>query len=86
MISSANKIVALSGRGIAVTSENAKLLVKFLSDVENGNDDYINVQYSTGKLGWHGKDFIPYDSDIIFDGFGKKKRLLQTKPDMVAQP
>lgn len=68
MITSANKIVALSGRGIAVTSENAKLLVKYLADVENGNDDYINVQYSTSKLGWIDKDFIPYDTNIIFDG------------------
>ena len=68
MITSANKIVALSGRGIAVTSENAKLLVKYLADVENGNDDYINVQYSTSKLGWIDNDFIPYDTSIIFDG------------------
>ena len=68
MITSSNKIVALSGRGIAVTSENAKLLVKYLADVENGNDDYINVQYSTSKLGWIEKDFIPYDTNIIFDG------------------
>lgn len=68
MITSANKIVALSGRGIAVTSENAKLLVKYLADVENGNDDYINVQYSTSKLGWIDGDFIPYDTNIIFDG------------------
>ena len=68
MITSANKIVSLSGRGIAVTSENAKLLVKYLADVENGNDDYINVQYSTGKLGWIRDDFIPYDTNILFDG------------------
>lgn len=68
MITSANKIVALSGRGISVTSENAKLLVKYLADVENGNDDYIDVQYSTSKLGWIGDGFIPYDSEIIFDG------------------
>lgn len=68
MITSANKIVALSGRGISVTSENAKLLVKYLSDVENMNDDYIAVQYSTSKLGWIGEDFIPYDRDIVFDG------------------
>lgn len=51
MITSANKIVALSGRGISVTSENAKLLVKYLSDVENLNDDYIAMQYSSSKLG-----------------------------------
>lgn len=68
MITSANKIVALSGKGISVTSENAKLLVKYLADVENGNDDYIDVQYSTSKLGWIGNDFIPFDTDVIFDG------------------
>ena len=73
-ITSANKIVALSGKGIAVTSENAKLLVKYLADVENGNDDYIDVQYSTSKLGWIGNEFIPYDSDIVFDGDNRFKQ------------
>lgn len=68
MITSANKIVALSSKGVAVTSENAKLLVRYLADVENGNDDYIDVQYSSSKLGWVNGDFIPYDTDIIFDG------------------
>lgn len=68
MVTSASKIVALSGRGISVTSENAKLLVRFLSDVENMNDSHIKVQYSTSKLGWMNGKFIPYDTDIIFDG------------------
>ena len=78
MITSASKIVALSGRGISVTSENAKLLVKYLSDVENGNDDYIDVQYSTSKLGWIGKDFIPYDTEIIFDGDSRFKQVFDS--------
>ena len=51
LVTSANRIVALSGRGIAVTSENAKLLVRYLSDVENMNEKYIGVQYSSSKLG-----------------------------------
>nr|DAP89234.1 MAG TPA: active helicase ring shaped helicase [Caudoviricetes sp.] len=68
MVTSASKIVALSGRGISVTSENAKLLVRYLSDVENMNDDHIKVQYSTSKLGWIGEQFIPYDTEIVFDG------------------
>lgn len=68
MITSASKIVALSGRGISVTSENAKLLVKYMSDVENMNDSHIKVQYSTSKLGWIGEQFIPYDTEIVFDG------------------
>ena len=78
MITSANKIVALSGRGIAVTSENAKLLVKYLADVENGNDDYIDVQYSTSKLGWIGEEFIPYDTNIIFDGDTRFKQAFES--------
>lgn len=68
LITSASKIVALSARGIAVTSENAKHLVRYLSDVENLNDEYIEVQYSSGKLGWIKDKFIPYDTEIIFDG------------------
>ena len=68
MVTSANKIVALSGRGISVTSENAKFLVRYLADVENANDDAINVQYSSAKLGWIQGGFLPYDTEIVFDG------------------
>lgn len=68
MVTSANRIVSLSGRGIAVTSENAKYLVRYLADVENANEDHIAVQYSTSKLGWIRGGFLPYDTDIIFDG------------------
>ena len=68
IVSSANKIVGLSKLGVAVTSENAKLLVKYLSDVENLNEDDIPVQMSSSKLGWIGDGFIPYDTDIVFDG------------------
>lgn len=78
MVTSASKIVALSGRGIAVTSENAKLLVKYLADVENGNDDYIDVQYSTSKLGWNGNQFIPYDTEILFDGDTRFKQTFES--------
>ena len=74
MVTSANKIVMLSGRGISVTSENAKLLVKYLSDVENMNDSHIRVQYSTSKLGWINNDFIPYDTEIVFDGDSRFKQ------------
>lgn len=78
MVTSANKIVSLSGRGIAVTSENAKLLVKYLADVENGNDDYIDVQYSTSKLGWIQDGFIPYDTEIVFDGDNRFKQVFES--------
>ncbi len=78
LVTSANKIVALSGRGIAVTSENAKNLVKYLADVENANDDYIKVQYSSSKLGWIKKDFLPYDTEIIFDGDSRFKQVFDS--------
>jgi len=68
IVSTASKITALSKLGISVTSENARLLVMYLSDVENLNDNDISVQYSTSKLGWLKGGFIPYDTDIIFDG------------------
>ena len=70
IISSASKIVTLSKLGVAVTSENAKLMVKYLSDVENLNDDDIPVRRSSSKLGWIGEGFLPYDTDVIFDGDG----------------
>lgn len=78
LISSANKIIALSKYGISVTSENAKHLVKYLNDVENMNSDIIELNNSTSKLGWHGKDFIPYDTDIVFDGNVQYKYLFES--------
>lgn len=78
MVTSSSKIVALSGRGISVTSENAKHLVRYLSDVENLNDEYINVQYSSSKLGWIGGGFLPYDKEIIFDGDTRFKQLFES--------
>lgn len=75
MVTSANKIVALSGRGIAVTSENAKYLVRYLADVENANEEYINVQYSTSKLGWIKGGFLPYDTEIVFDGDARFRQI-----------
>lgn len=64
-IASASKIVALADFGIAVNSENAKWLVKFLSDLENFNE--IPIRNSTSKLGWNGEDFLPYDQEVVFD-------------------
>lgn len=78
IISSASKIVSLSKLGVSVTSENAKLLVKYLSDVENLNDNDIPLQKSTSKLGWIGGDFIPYDTDILFDGDLQFKQLYES--------
>lgn len=78
LIATAGKITALSKRGVAVTSENAKLLVRFLSDVENFNDNQIQVKYSTSKLGWIKSGFIPYDTEIVFDGDSRFKQVFES--------
>lgn len=78
LVATASKITALSKRGVAVTSENAKLLVRFLSDVENMNDNEIKMQYSTSKLGWIKNGFIPYDTEIVFDGDSRFKQVFES--------
>lgn len=78
VVATASKIVGLSKRGVAVTSETAKHLVRYLSDVENLNDDYIKIQYSSGKLGWIGDGFLPYSKDIVFDGDARFGQLFES--------
>ncbi|MDO5478174.1 MAG: DUF927 domain-containing protein [Clostridia bacterium] len=78
VVATASRITALSDMGILVTSENARALVRYLSDIENYNEKIIPVQNSTAKLGWHGKDFIPYDGNILFDGDNRFKTLFES--------
>lgn len=73
LIASASKIVKLASYGISVTSETARNLVAYLSDVENLNN--IPISQSTSKLGWQGADFLPYDKNIKFDDEARFKTL-----------
>ncbi len=66
-IASANRIVGLADYGVSVTSENARNLVRYLSDIENYNMDRIDIQVSTSKLGWIQNEFMPYGKSVIFD-------------------
>jgi putative DNA primase/helicase len=66
-IASANRIVGLADYGVSVTSENARNLVRYLSDIENYNMDRIDIQVSTSKLGWIQGEFMPYGKSVIFD-------------------
>ncbi len=69
-LATATKIVgALSDYGVNVTSESAKSLVRYLSQVEDLNIDMIPVQMSTGKMGWLDDytHFRPYYDKVIFD-------------------
>lgn len=65
----ASKITQLAARGVAVTSENAKLLVKYLCDIENMNLEIIPEYESVSRLGFVDDDkFSPYVPGLIFDG------------------
>ena len=77
-IASTQKIVELVDYGVQVNAENAKLLIKYLSDVEMYNADMIDIQRSTSKLGWHGDVFVPYDLSIVFDGEYRFRTLFQS--------
>lgn len=58
----------LSDIGIEVTSENAKPLVKYISDCIGLNPAKLEPRKSINRLGWAGNEFMPYAEDIIYDG------------------
>jgi putative DNA primase/helicase len=66
-ISSASKIISLSNYGIMVNSENAKNLIRYLTDIESLNADTIVEQVSTSRLGWINGEFMPYGKNILLD-------------------
>lgn len=67
LISSPQKIIELSNLGIAVTSENAKYLIKYLSEIENLNRDKIDVNFSVSRLGWFEGNLVPYEGNFEID-------------------
>lgn len=71
-LSSANKIIDLADCGIAVTSENARDLVKYFYEVEQLNPDALPEIECVTHLGWidrgEGLEFVPYTDDVVFDG------------------
>lgn len=67
VISSNQSIIKLADVGIAVTSENAKFLVKYLSEIENLNIDKIKEKRIFTQLGWFENELIPYTDKIEFD-------------------
>lgn len=62
------KIVNLTQKGVDVSTGNATLLVKYLQEILNLNRNVLEKKKSISRLGWYGDGFIPYDSEIEFDG------------------
>ena len=67
MIATSQNIVKLASCGIEVTSENAKFLVKYLSELINLNEDKIPKNVSVSRLGWAKDVLIPYSDKYEFD-------------------
>lgn len=78
VLASNQKILQLSDQGIAVTSENARALVRYISDMENINYDIIPERKSVSRLGYiPGEGFSPYVDGLIFDGDANFKHIFQ---------
>lgn len=65
---SANKILELANRGVEVNSENSKLLVQYIAECVASNLDILPRYKAISRLGWIDKDFMPYATEVKFDG------------------
>lgn len=68
LISSNQAIINLSKIGVSVTSENARFLVRYLSEIENLNRDKVPIKTSISRLGWLRGEFIPYTAQYEYGG------------------
>lgn len=69
VLASTTSIIALAEYGIAVNSENARALIRYIADVENLNLESIDEVKSITRLGWiEGYGFSPYAEELVFDG------------------
>ncbi len=69
VLASNSAILQLADFGIAVNSENSRLLVRYITDIEALNYEKIPELNSVGRLGWiNGYDFSPYVENLVFDG------------------
>lgn len=68
-LASNTAILSLANMGVAVTSENSRALVRYISDLENLNYDLIPESKSISRLGYiENEGFSPYVEGLIFDG------------------
>jgi len=75
-------ILDLADDDIAVTSENSRLLVRYLHDVDSLNYDDIPTRMSVSRMGWIDQSadlaFSPYIEDLVFDGESNFKRIYES--------
>ena len=79
ILANANKVTELAGSGIAVTSQNARAFIEYISDIENLNYDRIPEKKSIGRFGYiQGEGFSPFVDGLIFDGDANFRSLFNT--------
>lgn len=79
VLANANKVTELAGSGIAVTSQNARAFVEYISDLENLNYDIIPEKKSIGRFGYIPEEgFSPFVDGLIFDGDANFSAMFQT--------
>jgi len=71
------KIIEIANAGVEVNTENSKMLVKYLADCVSMNLDSLPKFKALGRLGWVNDKFMPYDSDLLFDGEKENKFLYE---------
>lgn len=79
VLASSNKVTELAGSGIAVTSQNARAFIQYISDMENMNYYLIPEKKSIGRFGYiPDEGFSPFVNGLIFDGDANFKAMFQT--------
>ena len=78
VLANSTKVTELAGCGIAVTSQNARDFVSYISDLENLNYDIIPERKSIGRCGYiAGEGFSPFVEGLIFDGDANFKTMFE---------
>lgn len=78
MLANSQKILELAAHGVAVDSDNARELVKYITYIENRNYDKLGETQSVGRLGWiEGCGFSPYVDGLQFDGDVSFRQMFQ---------
>lgn len=72
-VASSTRIVELANCGIEVTSENARLLVRYIAEVIAANE--LPRMPAVSRLGWLDDAFIPYTDAVRFDGEAENRAL-----------
>lgn len=79
VLADTRSILALADIGVGVTSENARLLVRYLHDLEEQNYGDLPEEKSASRLGYlAGEGFLPYVDGFRYDGDAQLRVLYQS--------